>query len=179
MLTNISNFPFLFQNSIDKNPIFSPPIKKKIQPLFIYLIFLGNNVIQEEDEPVIISRNDIAVEQDISSNGINHHHTNGNGVRYPKENNDVDHHNNILNNDKNADQQSNGKTSQSYLALTKLGMGGGGGTNKNGGGSSPKETKKSDSPMPNSKNGIKEGITTKRKGMAEMAASTLKGFTKM
>merc|ERR1719367_1255857 len=78
----------------------------------------GNNVIQEEDEPVIISRNDIAVEQqDISSNGI-HHHTNGNGVRYPKENNDVDHHNNILNNDKNADQQSNGKTSQSYLALT-------------------------------------------------------------
>ena len=177
MLTNISNFPFLFQNSIDKNPIFSPPIKKKIQLLFIYLIFLGNNVIQEEDEPVIISRNDIAVEQDISSNGI-HHHTNGNGVRYPKENNDIDHHNNILNNDKNADQQSNGKTSQSYLALTKLGMGGGGGTNKNGG-SSPKETKKSDSPMPNSKNGIKEGITTKRKGMAEMAASTLKGFTKM
>ena len=97
-------------------------------------------------------------------------------MRYPKENNDVDHHNNILNNDKNADHQSNGKTSQSYLALTKLGMGGG--TNKNGG-SSPKETKKSDSPMPNSKNGIKEGITTKRKGMAEMAASTLKGFTKM
>ena len=122
---------------------------------------LGNNVIQEEEEPIIISRNEVV--EDIS-NGIQH--TNGNnGVE----------HNNIINNN---DKDQSGKTSQSYLALTKLGMGGGGGTNKNGG-SSPKETKKSDSPMPNSKNGIKEGITTKRKGMAEMAASTLKGFTKM
>ena len=127
---------------------------------------LGNNVIQEEEEePIIISRNEVV--EDIS-NGIQH--TNGNnGVE----------HNNIINNN---DKDQSGKTSQSYLALTKLGMGGGGGTKKenSGGGdakASPKESKKSDSPMP-SKNGIKEG-TTKRKGMAEMAASTLKGFTKM
>ena len=70
-------------------------------------------------------------------------------MRYPKENNDVDHHNNILNNDKNADQQSNGKTSQSYLALTKLGMGGNGTKKDNSAGNSPKESKKSDTPMPN------------------------------
>ena len=92
----------------------------------------------------------------------------------------MEHANNILNNDKN--DQSNGKTSQSYLALTKLGMGGNGTKKDNSAGNSPKESKKSDTPMPNnSKNGIKEGgtTTTKRKGMAEMAASTLKGFTKM
>ena len=119
---------------------------------------LGNNVIQEEEEPIIISRNEVV--EDIS-NGIQH--TNGsNGVE----------HNNIINNN---DKDQSGKTSQSYLALTKLGMGGGGTKKDNAG--SPKESKKSDSPMP-SKNGIKEG-TTKRKGMAEMAASTLKGFTKM
>ena len=69
-------------------------------------------------------------------------------------------------------------TFNTFSQRSRFESGGGGGTNKNGG-SSPKETKKSDSPMPNSKNGIKEGITTKRKGMAEMAASTLKGFTKM
>ena len=97
-----------------------------------------------------------------------------NGIQHTNGNNGVDHNNIINNNDK--DQS--GKTSQSYLALTKLGMGGGGTKKENGDAkASPKESKKSDSPMP-SKNGIKEG-TTKRKGMAEMAASTLKGFTKM
>ena len=68
--------------------------------------------------------------------------------------------------------------SQSYLALTKLGMGG---SNKTKNGveennnkkESPKEGKKS-----KDTNGV-NGKESKKKSMAEMATSTLKGFTKM
>ena len=74
--------------------------------------------------------------------------------------------------DLDTDKMDSGKSAQSYLALTKLGMG------KKEPGESPKDSKKSEKPTSNTTNGnTKDG--KQRKTMAEMASSTLKGFTKM
>ena len=87
----------------------------------------------------------------------------------PEEMNGIAHVTN--GNNTNGDLDKDNKTPQSYLALTKLGMGG---KDPKSSAVSPKEKPpKSESPT---KNGSGGG---KRKSMAEMASSTLKGFTKM
>ncbi len=65
---------------------------------------------------------------------------------------------------------------QSYLALTKLGMGK---KDQKGGGAEENNNNKSSEKSP--KEGKKNGTAKDkgRKSMAEMASSTLKGFTKM
>ena len=65
--------------------------------------------------------------------------------------------------------------SQSYLALTKLGMGGNNKKSQNG--NVEENNNKKESPKEGKKNKEVNGKT--KKSMAEMASSTLKGFTKM
>merc|ERR1712018_361315 len=87
--------------------------------------------------------------------------------------NGVSHQNNGANGTSNGDnvmeKDAGGKSNQSYLALTKLGMG-----QKEAKNPAQKEAapvKKSESPT--------KTVSKGRKSMAEMASSTLKGFTKM
>lgn len=73
--------------------------------------------------------------------------------------------------EQNAD--TNGKSSQSYLALTKLGMGK---KEENNNKKQPQNGTTDQVTKNGSKNGNEGG---KRKSMAEMASNTLKGFAKM
>ena len=95
-----------------------------------------NEVIKEEIEPVV-----------PLENGVQNGHQNG-----------------VTNKEQQKLEKSekSDKSNQSYLALTKLGMG-----QKN----KEENNNKKDSP--------KEGKKKEKKSMAEMASSTLKGFTKM
>ena len=134
------------------------------------------NVIQEEEEPPlqlqVPVRNENGGANGTAGEEISNGATNGtvhtNGSTNGTSNGDA-----ATTAEKEAAAAGGGKSSQSYLALTKLGMGG----QKEGKVSpAPKEAhaKKSESPT---KNVSKE--SGKRKTMAEMASSTLKGFTKM
>ena len=133
------------------------------------------NVIQEEEEPPLQLQVPVRNENggangtgEEISNGTTNGTVHTNGSTNGTSNGDA-----ATVAEKEAAAAGGGKSSQSYLALTKLGMGG----QKEGKVSpAPKEAhaKKSESPT---KNVSKE--SGKRKTMAEMASSTLKGFTKM